>query len=617
MVDLSVSQYGRFLATYLRPLRGRVLVLALLLFGGVGLQLVSPQIVRTFIDTAQAGGAGSNLLRIAGLYFGVAVVAQLVAMGETYAAENVGWLATNALRADLARHCLELDLSFHAAHSPGELIERIDGDVSALANFFSRFVLRILGNGLLLVGVLALLFREDWRVGLALLIFALVAVAFLLGLSRVGVRFTIGRRQASAELFGFLEERLDGRVDLQAIGAHDHVLALTHRRLRSLAECAAASARVTGGLSAATSFLFAGGTVLALGLSGLLYLRGEVTLGTVYLLFQYTRLLSEPLGQITREVQDFQSAGASLVRARQLLDQPLRLRHRANDPLPVGSLAVTLRHVTFGYDPASPVLHDVSFQLEPGEVLGLLGRTGSGKSTIARLLFRLDDPDQGAVRLGGIDLRDVRQEDLPARVGLVTQDVRLFRATLRENLTLFDPRIPDARLHETLALLGLADWYRSLPRGLDSELGPGGVGVSAGQAQLLAFGRVFLKDPGLVILDEASSRLDPTTERLVEAAVDRLLRGRTAIVIAHRLATIDRADRVVILEEGRVVEAGPRAALAADPTSRLAALLRMARTGGEDREPGDADRVESELPDPRFSRPSSLSPATDGPEGPA
>jgi ABC-type multidrug transport system fused ATPase/permease subunit len=336
------------------------------------------------------------------------------------------------------------------------------------------------------------------------------------------------------------------------------------------------AARVSGGLAGATSFLFAGGTLLALGLGGVLYLRAEITLGTVYLLFQYTAMLSGPLGQLTRDVQDFQSAGASLVRAQQLLDQPLRLRSRREHALPSGPITVAFSHVTFGYDSGRPVLYDVSFQLERGEVLGLLGRTGSGKSTIARLLFRLDDPDQGTIRLGGIDLRDVRLEDLPSRIGLVTQDVQLFRATLRENLTLFESRIPDSRLRETLDLLGLAAWYGSLPDGLGTVLGAGGVGVSAGQAQLIAFARVFLKDPGLVILDEASSRLDPTTERMVDAATDRLLTGRTAIIIAHRLATIARVDRVAILDEGRIIESGPRAELAADPRSRLAQLLRAA-----------------------------------------
>src|SRR5262249_21543661 len=160
-----------------------------------------------------------------------------------------------------------------------------------------------------------------------------------------------------------------------------------------------------------------------------------------------------------------------------------------------------------------------------------LGRTGSGKSTIARLLFRLQDPDDGTIRLGGLDLPDARLEDVPSRVGLVTQDVHLFRATLRENLTLFDQRVSAVRLRQTLDLVGLTEWFGSLPGGLDTVLGAGGVGVSAGQAQLIAFARVFLKEPGLVILDEASSRLDPVTERLVETASDRLLAKRTAIII--------------------------------------------------------------------------------------
>jgi ABC-type multidrug transport system fused ATPase/permease subunit len=209
-------------------------------------------------------------------------------------------------------------------------------------------------------------------------------------------------------------------------------------------------------------------------------------------------------------------------------------------------------------------------------VLGLLGRTGSGKTTIARLLFRLYDPTEGAVRLGGVDVRAPRLAELRRRVGVVSQDVQLFHATVRDNVTFFDPSVPDDRIVAVLDEVGLGPWLRRQPRGLEAELRGAG-GLSAGEAQLLAFARVFLKDPGLVVLDEASSRLDPATERLLERAVDRLLAGRTAIVIAHRLATVARADRVLILEAGRVAEAGARAALAADPASRFARLLRVGR----------------------------------------
>jgi ABC-type multidrug transport system fused ATPase/permease subunit len=213
-------------------------------------------------------------------------------------------------------------------------------------------------------------------------------------------------------------------------------------------------------------------------------------------------------------------------------------------------------------------------RVERGEVLGLLGRTGSGKTTISRLLFRLHDPTAGAVRLGGVDARAARLDALRSRIGLVTQDVQLFEGTLRDNVALFNRSVTDARLTGVLAELGLDEWLRGLPAGLDTALGAGGRGLSAGEAQLVALARVFLKDPGLVILDEASSRLDPATERLLERAVGRLLDGRTGVVIAHRLATVERADRIAILEDGRVVEVGRRSDLVADPGSRFASLLR-------------------------------------------
>jgi ABC-type multidrug transport system fused ATPase/permease subunit len=247
-------------------------------------------------------------------------------------------------------------------------------------------------------------------------------------------------------------------------------------------------------------------------------------------------------------------------------------------------LPVEVQDVSFAYaDDGEEVLRRVSVTIEAGRSLGLVGRTGSGKTTLARLLLRLCDPTGGAVRVGGVDLRHVAPAELRRRVAVVTQDVQLFAASVRDNLTLFrgdeiaGPRADD-RLAGVLTDLGLGPWLRSLPEGLDTELGPGGTGLSAGEAQLLAFARAFLADPDLVILDEASSRLDPATEALVEHAVDRLLSGRTAVLIAHRLSSLDRVDQIAVLHEGRIVECGPRADLAADPESRFARLLAAGRT---------------------------------------
>jgi ATP-binding cassette subfamily B protein len=240
---------------------------------------------------------------------------------------------------------------------------------------------------------------------------------------------------------------------------------------------------------------------------------------------------------------------------------------------------VGFKDMTFAYREDTPVIRNLDLEVPAGEVIGLLGRTGSGKTTLTRLLFRLYDPQGGAVTLDGTDIRTARLSELRGRIGLVTQEVQLFDASIRDNASLFDPAIDDARIIEVLTDLGLGDWLSRQPQGLGTVLRAGG-GLSAGEAQLLAFARVFLKDPGLVVLDEASSRLDPATDQMIERALDRLLgadgsgRRRTAIIIAHKLSTVQRADRIAILDQGRLVETGRRTELEADPESAYARLLR-------------------------------------------
>jgi ABC-type multidrug transport system fused ATPase/permease subunit len=234
--------------------------------------------------------------------------------------------------------------------------------------------------------------------------------------------------------------------------------------------------------------------------------------------------------------------------------------------------------VTFAYGDDDDVLHDVDLHVPAGHSLGLVGRTGSGKTTIGRLVLRLHDPTEGAVLVGSVDLRGVALADLRTRIAVVTQEVQLFAASVRENVTLFrGGHATDDAIADVLGDLGLGPWLASLPDGLDTELGPGGAGLSAGEAQLLAFARAFVADPSVVVLDEASSRLDPATETLLELAIDRLLAGRTAIVIAHRLASLDRMDDIAVVDDGRIVEHGARDELALDPTSRFAHLLEAAR----------------------------------------
>jgi ATP-binding cassette subfamily B protein len=561
------------LATYLRPEWPRAVLLGLLLFAGIGLQLANPQIAKVFIDHVQAGEPFERLVWIALLFLGVAVLTQVATVAETYVAENLGWRTTNALRADLARHVLDLDASFHAEHSPGELIERIDGDVSAIADFFARFVVQVVGSGVFLLGILVLLCLEDWRIGGLLSLCAAAALVFMIrGGGFVGSR-SRAARQAAADLSAYLEERLSGLADLKTSGADAYVMRGLHARLAARFASVGASVMAGSLFNAVVGLIFVIGTGAALGLSAMLFGAGSITLGTVYVVFRYTGMLRQPLERLTRQMHAFQTATGGIVRIRELLATQRRVVDGPGADFGPDALSVELDDVSFAYA-GEPVLRGIAFRLEPGEVLGLLGRTGSGKTTISRLLFRLHDPTQGVVRLGGVDVRDARLESLRRRIGLVTQDVQIFEGTLRDNIVLFDRSVPDARVCGVFSHLGLDEWLSTLPAGLDTPLGAAGRGLSAGEAQLVALARVFLKDPGLVVLDEASSRLDPHTERLLERAVTRLLEGRTGVVIAHRLATVQRADRILILEDGRVAELGRRSVLARAPESRFSQLLR-------------------------------------------
>jgi ATP-binding cassette subfamily B protein len=580
---IPVRQYASLLADYLSPQKGAVALLAALLLGGIGLQLANPQIVGYFLDSAQAVDGLDRALGAAGLFMGVALVRQVVLVASAYVGENVAWTATNLLRADLALHCLRLDMSFHKKYKPGELIERVDGDVNQLANFFSRLVLQLFSNLLSIVGVLALLACLDWRIGVSITAAAVVGVLVLNWLNRLTIPRWQALREADARLFGFVEEWLNGTEEIRTCAAESFVLLRLYQAMRERWRKILAAMRIQVLIADLPLGVFALSYVAAHILGYTIFRDGRITIGEVFVIFNYIDVLKGPLWDILNQIENLQRAAASINRITELRQIQPTIWDGSGVVFPIGPLAVAFEDVTFHYedDTDTAILEDITFALRPGTVLGLLGRTGSGKSTLTRLLLRFYDPTSGVIRLGNgtegegeaFDIRQSRQADLRQRIGMVTQEVQLFQATVRQNLTLFDDGVPDERVRQAIAEVGLGDWLAQLPDGLDTRLEAGG-GLSAGEAQLLAFARVFLADPGLVILDEASSRLDPATEQRIEKAVDHLLAHRTAIIIAHRLGTVQRADEIMILEGGRVIEYGPRPALAGNPDSRFAHLLR-------------------------------------------
>ncbi|PKQ90466.1 ABC transporter ATP-binding protein [Paenibacillus sp. BGI2013] len=562
-----------WLLRYLKPVKGRLALLLIMLLTSTGLQLLNPQIIKRFIDTAASGGVLTNLVQLAGIFLVVAVFNQLITVAVSYLGNDVAWRATNQLRGDLLKHCLRLDMRFHNVKTPGEMIERVDGDVTSISNFFAMFIVQVIGSFVLLAGILGFMFSVNVPIALVMTVFTLLSILFMVFIRNLGVDSSKNERAASASLFGLIEERIAGIEDVQANGHVPYVMNRFHRTMRTVFRKGRKAwlLRVIPWNTTVVLFALAVTAVLLLGVH--YYMEGLISIGTLFLIYQYTQMLNDPIEMLGDQVQEFQKAKSGMLRSRELLSMQSEIEEGTEEQLPEGPLGLEFSQVHFSYNQDKPVLQDITFSIKPGERLGIIGRTGSGKSSLSRVLLRLYNLDRGTIRVGGTDITKLSLQALYRRVGMVTQDVQLFDGTLRDNLTLFNGDVSDQMIKETTDRLGLSQWINSQPEGLDTYLAAGGASLSAGEAQLFALTRVFLTEPSLVILDEPSSRLDAATEGMLQSAIDQLMKQSTGVIIAHRLATLEKVDRIMVLGDGKVLEFGAREELASNPASHYARLL--------------------------------------------
>ena len=566
---------SRLLFEYLRPERRPLSALLALLVVAMLLPLAGPLLIGAFVDAALDGESASQLAALGGLFLLATLTGDALQLVVTWFSVRLAWRVGNRLRVDLCRHALGLDLDWHGEHSAGQLIERIDGDIDAVTRFSSTAVLQLGGNMILVTGVLVISAVIDWRASLLIAITVALAVLVLVRMRRVAVPYYDEEREVQSHLYGDVEERLGGLEDIRANGAGPWAVQKLHQHSADWWRTARrAAARGDGGLTLAGG-VFAAGSVAVLGLSAWQCRQGELSVGSVLALLRFSQMVSDPLWRVAEQLAEAQKAVAGTRRAARLLAEESALPDGHREDLPAGPPSVEFDDVSFGYGTGTDVLRGLTLTIPPGTALGVVGRTGSGKTTIGRLVARLWDAEQGTVSVGGIDVRHLTLGGLRSRIGIVTQEVEVFRASVRDNLTVFGT-LPgaDADVVDALDTVGLGDWFRSLEHGLDHHL-EGDTELSAGEGQLLAFARLLLADPGLIILDEASSRLDPDTEVRLIDATDRLLAGRTAIIIAHRLSTLDRVDEILVLDHG------PREQLAADPDSRFHHLLATSRAAQE------------------------------------
>ena len=580
----------RALAALLRPDSRRWVGLGLSVALASGLSLAGPLVVRRIIDMAADGAAAEQLTSLALLYLALAIATQLITVVVSWFATVTAWHTTNQIRLQLAGHVLGLDHEFHRRHTPGELIQRVDGDVTSVSDFLGRVVPRVVGAAAMVVGMVAVLAVVDWRLAIGALAYVVLSAGLIVRGRHRAVGEASDEMGAYAQLYGGIEERLTAAEDLRANGAGSHAM------WRFIEESAGAMHSSVRRESAflrlwwAVQGSVAVGSSVSLVAGALLVSNGSISLGTAFLMFQYVLLLERPLEDVVQQLETVQKANGAMVRVIDLLAERPTIIDAGTTCPAAGPLAIDFDAVSFGYasighsslhhSPADTgtsdgdrVLHQISLSIGAGRSVGIVGRTGSGKTTLSRLVVRLVEATDGQVRLGGVAIADIPMVELRRRVALIPQEVELFSGTVRDNVTLFDPDPTDQQVAGALHRVGLSALVTG---GIHRELGAGGAGLSAGEAQLLALARVWLREPDLVVLDEATARIDPATEVQLETAIAELMRGRTTIVIAHRLSTLRHVDEIVVLDHGIVVEHGTREALAADTSGRFHQLLALA-----------------------------------------
>ncbi|MDF2869737.1 MAG: helicase [Anaerocolumna sp.] len=571
-MKLSLKKYGTLLAKYMKNSKLHLVLLTLVFAVSIVLQLVNPMIISFFIDGIEMNKSMEILIKAAIIFILAAFSQQLLAIASTYLSQNIGWSTTNNLRRDLVKHCLSLDMNYFKEHQSGELVERIDGDVNALFNFFSKLFISFVNNILLMTGIVVVLSIQNPLIGIAFVLFLIVSF-IILGKTQGDAVDNFGKeRELSSKFYGFLGEHLDCTEEIKASGAVSYVSERFMELLRKWLPIQLKAYLSGYKIWIIMSGLFGLGDIMIFAVGGYLWYKGHISLGLVYLMLNYFQLLESPLDQLKEQILDIQKATASIIRIEELLNQTSAIADKGTVELSDKNLSLSFDKVCFSYEKDVPVLKDISFKLAAGKVLGILGHTGCGKTTLARLVVRFYEPDSGSISFNGKKQKDILLKDLRSSIAYVTQEVQLFHASVRDNITFFNKDIPDEQIIATIYKMGLKDWFENMKEGLDTILEPGG-GMSSGEAQLLTLVRVFLKDPKLIIMDEASARLDPVTERLLEQALSALIEGRACIIIAHRLSTVERADNILILNKGEMLEFGLREELISRQDSRLNELL--------------------------------------------
>ncbi|WP_051845839.1 ABC transporter ATP-binding protein [Streptomyces sp. NRRL F-5053] len=554
-VTRSGSTATRLLRQEVRPVRLVVAAALTVLLVSVLATLTGPLLVQRFVDRATAGAAPSALMAIALTYLAVALVGGATRVGAGYLAARSAWQIADSLRVRLLRRAAVERPVLEVERQPvGEVLERVEGNCDIVGKSLTESGFQLIGNLAVVVGTLTVMAFAVPAAGAGIAVLILAGSLILTRLARRAVRRWELARDQQADLFGFVGDSLAAREDLLPLGRSRWATATIQNKLTRLLRTEG-RAYIGGRAFWPLTQLF---SAIAFGLGfgfGLLSLsQGSMSVGTLMTIYLYVNLLQTPMEDMSSQWGDLQKTMAVLGTAARTLDEPLADGGADRLPpgaLPDGPLDVAFDHVTFGYGDV-PVVRDVSFTVEAGRSLGIVGQTGAGKSTLLNLLCGLASPDEGHVRIGGVDVDRMDPAELATRLTVLSQRAHIFADSVRDNLTLFDDSVAEERIWHVLEQLDADGWIRMLPDGLDTVIGASGRALSEGEMQVIACARALIRPVGLLVVDEGVSKLDPAAERTWSTLLGTVMKERTVIMVEHRQTALTGVDRVVEMADGRI-----------------------------------------------------------------
>ncbi len=547
---------------YLRPFRGAVAATFVLLAVKIAADLAGPLILRAAVDGPVARKDFPDLLSFAGLFVAAAAAVSLFEYLYVRVMNGVGQRILFDLRMKVFAHLQRLPVSFFDRNPVGRLVVRVTNDVETLHELFTSGLVEFTADLLMIAGVIAMMFVLEWRLALATMAVTPLILAVTLAFRRMARERYREMRRRIGRLNSALNESLNGMRTIQVFGREKACLERFRRINGDFCDSAISTVLVYSVFYPAVEVLSALASAVLLWIGGTKILEGSLTFGSFIAFWYCAQKLFQPVRELAEKYNVVQAAMASAERLFKILDTPPEMACRPGAaPAPVLRGEVEFRGVNFSYDGRTPVLENVSFRVEPGRSLAIVGLTGAGKTTILNLLLRFYDPSSGAVLVDGRDLRDLEARSVRRQMGLVLQDVFLFAGSVEENIRLGEASISRGRVEEAARAANADAFVRRLPRGYETDVMERGAILSAGERQLLSFARALAFDPRILILDEATSSVDGESERLIQEGLLRLLKGRTSIVIAHRLSTVRHADRIIVLHRGRIREEGTHAEL--------------------------------------------------------